>query len=846
MHVDNRISKRCGWKTGRVRMAPLVFFVTFAAVCGLCPQRAWAAALVIQEAGNSASDGQLGISGTTPGAVGTDQTYRIENNAAVNETDPLSTVTGVSTDGVTITGGTGGVGAADATNGPGGNAGTITVNAATGTEFGNVGGGTPSTIAGGIGGNGGAGGVAAAGSIGGIGGTTIFTIGNTTTIYDTFAIQGGAGGNGGDGDTGGAGGDGGIGGEIIFNGGGSLNSVTTVYGNIAVTSGNGGTDGTPNTGAGGLGGLGGAVNVDITGTVKFVEGTTPVVHTLDFARGTSITNGDTAAVHSSIGTLEAVGTEVRMTLTGLDFNAAQDYVDFGTLKLTNGGIFATTDTVIDAYNSADPAQQYRVTSLYVSGLDNIWNTAGTYTPALMNIPNGGKLTFDVTGVSANPGLAMLTTYDGSLFDYTLASKAAVVDFDGFALAANRYGNPNLEITAGTKAEHRALIGEDIILIDGATGWTNSQWGAMGTTETANTVRYYAQNGTSRFYYDTYGEQGTGTNPDMLRAIADGELSAATAYSQYQAAVAETAGDIFMDNTWPAIRNLADTLQPCTFGIVARGSYFSVNQDQDYNSEVDKDQWAAALAGGFKYGTGTGEFTFGAFFEYGHGKYDTATIVPGWGNAQGLFGPGPDRITGHGDADLYGGGLFAHHKFEQGTYIEAGARLGYVKQKYRMYGHGLDNRADFDGSDHYWGIDLGLGQQIKFNNDNTRLDLYGRFLWTHLQDKDYNNGYGEQMRMESVDSLRTRLGARIDQNLGDGGLGVYAGAAWEQEWDGNADGVVAGRRIFRPANNNGASAFGELGVSYKPRDKNLAVEAGVFGLTGKQQAFGGSLGFVLGF
>ena len=182
---------------------------------------------------------------------------------------------------------------------------------------------------------------------------------------------------------------------------------------------------------------------------------------------------------------------------------------------------------------------------------------------------------------------------------------------------------------------------------------------------------------------------------------------------------------------------------------------------------------------------------------------------------------------------------------EGTYLDGGFRFGNVDQTYRIKGHGLDHRTKIDTDTSYWGLNFGVGHKFQLT-DCANLDLYGKFLWTQFDGNSFNNGYGDRIQMDTVDSIRTRVGARVTQGLGDGNLSVYYGAAWEQEWDGEATGKVAGRRIVEAADNSGASAFGELGLSYKPQGQNFAVEAGVFGLAGSQQGGGGTVGLKFNF
>lgn len=529
-----------------------------------------------------------------------------------------------------------------------------------------------------------------------------------------------------------------------------------------------------------------------------------------------------------IGTLEVAANGVNMTLGtsaalvySADNRATGDWVDFHTLRISNGGEFQTTSLV--GWFAGTPyasnyaaGTAYTVQNVTARGWNNVWDSGGIYAPSA----TGGRVTMDVTGVPAGlvdlPGGSMLTVNNTAW------------SFNGFTPTANGLGNPNFAIT-GDPSAHQALVGRTFTMLGG----TNNP-SAQGQWAGGAHYRYYDQAGTTRYYYDTFVDPG---NINHLNAMGLGPVSAGKAYTQYQAGVAETVADIFLNNTWSAINDVTATAKPGGFGVTGRVSYFYINQEQGHDSDVDKGQFAAALSAGYKIESGAGQTTMGAFLEYGHGEYNTDTTVNGWGAGMGPLGGGSDHIRGKGDADVFGGGLFAHHEFMQGTYLDAGARVGTVSQNFHI--KGLEHGSEIDTDTMYWGINLGLGHKLALT-ERVELDLYGKFQWLRLEDDSYSNGYGEHISLDAVDSLRTRVGARSTMKVGDNGAFFYCGAAWEQEWDGGATGKIDGRRIDEAADNSGASAFGEAGIGYKSKNGLAGLELGLFGLAGAQTGGGGTV------
>ncbi|UQZ91063.1 hypothetical protein C4J81_18300 [Deltaproteobacteria bacterium Smac51] len=245
------------------------------------------------------------------------------------------------------------------------------------------------------------------------------------------------------------------------------------------------------------------------------------------------------------------------------------------------------------------------------------------------------------------------------------------------------------------------------------------------------------------------------------------------------------------------------------------------------SHVDADNFGVGLGLAKKFSPGyNGTLTIGGYIEGGKGSYDTYNHTSNLGN-----------IHGEGKSDYFGGGLFLNYEFECGFYLEAGARTGRVSNRYEV-----KDRPDtkYDTSTPYHGASAGLGRKFELT-DTAKLDVYGKAFWTHLNADSAKTKAGERLSFDATDSLRTRIGARLTRSFKENAVKSYIGAAWEHEYDSESSGSVDGRRLKEAPDMKGSSAYGELGLILQPQESPVSFELGVFGLSGKQETVGGTLG-----
>jgi outer membrane autotransporter protein len=222
-------------------------------------------------------------------------------------------------------------------------------------------------------------------------------------------------------------------------------------------------------------------------------------------------------------------------------------------------------------------------------------------------------------------------------------------------------------------------------------------------------------------------------------------------------------------------------------------------------------------------TSAGNLTLGTFFEHGEGDYSTHTR---------------SSANGRGDVDYNGGGLLAHLEFNETPrghfYAEATARAGLVDLDFKS-----DPAGTYESRTDYESAHVGLGYVAKLD-DSSALKLYGQVLWSHQGSDTVKLRDGESVKLKTIDSRRTRLGARWSQTVLPGGQ-LYLGAAWEREYDGKAKVSIFGDRLTTPKSApklTGNTTLVEAGFTLTPV-KSLTLEFGVQGHTGRREGVTGS-------
>lgn len=239
------------------------------------------------------------------------------------------------------------------------------------------------------------------------------------------------------------------------------------------------------------------------------------------------------------------------------------------------------------------------------------------------------------------------------------------------------------------------------------------------------------------------------------------------------------------------------------------------------SHVDVDGFNMMLGAAMHFGT----FTVAPFIEGGDGSYDTYNDFTGY------------SVHGSGDTSYVGAGVMLHQQWQSGLYVQGvmrGGSLDYDWHSYDMKGAG---KAAYDSSASYFGANVGLGYKLPLN-DSTTLDLSAKYYWTHLGDDSVTIA-GDRYDFDSVDSQRTRVGARVSHAFNDR-TSAYADIAWLHEFDGEARATVYGMNTPAPSLEGDTGEFG-VGVNFSPSaDSPLSIGLGVKGYVGTREGISGQL------
>lgn len=240
-----------------------------------------------------------------------------------------------------------------------------------------------------------------------------------------------------------------------------------------------------------------------------------------------------------------------------------------------------------------------------------------------------------------------------------------------------------------------------------------------------------------------------------------------------------------------------------------------NMRQESGSHVDVQGSAFNIGFAKEVKNGSGKLLFGPMIEYGRGSYESYL---------------DDGTKGNGNTQNFGLGVMARQNNDNGTYYEGSLRYGKLTSNYNSGDLGTDY--DYDTDANYWGAHLGLGKVFQLNDKNS-IDTYCKFFYTN-QGSSSANIKGSNVEFDAVKSKRSRLGFRFNHATSDV-RSIYAGLAWQHEFDGSACATVDGFSTPSPSI-KGNSMMVELGVNVAPKSSPVSFDLGVSGWAGKQKGY----------
>lgn len=247
-----------------------------------------------------------------------------------------------------------------------------------------------------------------------------------------------------------------------------------------------------------------------------------------------------------------------------------------------------------------------------------------------------------------------------------------------------------------------------------------------------------------------------------------------------------------------------------------------NQKLDTGSHVDLKAWNMNLGFAKKINNNSGKLIIAPVIEYGRGSYDSYL---------------DNGTHGDGDAHFWGAGLMAKQLNDDGLYYEGSLRAGRMSTDYQS---AVAGGIKYDSDATYYAAHLGMGKVVQLNDKDT-LDYYGKLFYTHQQGDKVTVGTGATYDFDATTSLRTHLGAKYTHQLSEKNA-FYAGLAWQHEFDGESNAIVAttlGSASAPAPSMKGDTGIMELGWRVNNSDK-FELGLGVNGSVGKQKGVGFNL------
>ena len=247
-----------------------------------------------------------------------------------------------------------------------------------------------------------------------------------------------------------------------------------------------------------------------------------------------------------------------------------------------------------------------------------------------------------------------------------------------------------------------------------------------------------------------------------------------------------------------------------------------NHKLDTGSHVDLKAWNMNLGFAKKINNNSGKLIIAPVIEYGRGSYDSYL---------------DNGTHGDGDAHFWGAGLMAKQLNDDGLYYEGSLRAGRMSTDYQS---AVAGGIKYDSDATYYAAHLGMGKVVQLNDKDT-IDYYGKLFYTRQQGDKVTVGTGATYDFDATASLRTRLGARYTHQLSEKNA-FYAGLAWQHEFDGESNAIVAttlGSASAPAPSMKGDTGIMELGWRVNNSDK-FELGLGVNGSVGKQKGVGFNL------
>ena len=213
--------------------------------------------------------------------------------------------------------------------------------------------------------------------------------------------------------------------------------------------------------------------------------------------------------------------------------------------------------------------------------------------------------------------------------------------------------------------------------------------------------------------------------------------------------------------------------------------------------------------------------FTPFVEYGRGTYHTYL---------------DDGTHGSGKISYLGAGLMGRIECPGGHWLEAALHGGRVRSDYTgtiVAG----TVSTYDSGNAYYAAHIGIGKTRLLHTGDT-LNTYLRYFYSRQDGTSPELNTGETYDFDAVASHRMRAGFTF-LHREDTGKEIYAGLAYEYEFDGEGAASVQGLATDSPTL-RGGSTMVELGYRFIPPDSRLSCHIRMAGWQGTRRGMTGNI------
>ena len=213
--------------------------------------------------------------------------------------------------------------------------------------------------------------------------------------------------------------------------------------------------------------------------------------------------------------------------------------------------------------------------------------------------------------------------------------------------------------------------------------------------------------------------------------------------------------------------------------------------------------------------------FTPFVEYGRGTYHTYL---------------DDGTHGSGKISYLGAGLMGRIERPDGHWLEAALHGGRVRSDYTGI-ISAGTVSTYDSGNTYYAAHIGIGKTRLLRTGDT-LNTYLRYFYSRQDGTSAELNTGETYDFDAVASHRMRAGFTF-LHREDASKEIYAGLAYEYEFDGEGAASVQGLATDSPAL-RGGSTMVELGYRFIPPDSRLSCHIRMAGWQGTRRGMTGNI------